>query len=90
VRKAQHKEHKIAKRDRNNNRIKRWKAGERGISSNEDPSPDPPWSCDVPNAAVEWSDMSGSSSSSPPRTTEVASSQRPQTVVRDKNMGLSL
>jgi hypothetical protein len=40
ARKAQHKEREIAKCDRNDNRIKRRKAGERGVSSNEDPSPE--------------------------------------------------
>jgi hypothetical protein len=40
ARKAQHEERKIAKRDRNDNRIKRRKAGEHCVSSNEDPSPD--------------------------------------------------
>jgi hypothetical protein len=34
--KVQHKECQIAKRDRNDNFIKRRKAGERGVSSNED------------------------------------------------------
>jgi hypothetical protein len=32
--------------------------------------------------------MSGSSSSSPPRATEVSSSRRPQMAARDKNVGL--
>jgi hypothetical protein len=50
--KAQHKKHQIAKRDRNDNRIKRRKAGEQGVSSNEDPSPEPLWSGDVTSAAV--------------------------------------
>jgi hypothetical protein len=53
ARKAQHKEREIAKRDRNDDRIKRWKAGERGVSSNEDPSPEPSWSGDMPRAAVD-------------------------------------
>jgi hypothetical protein len=87
--KAQHKEREIAKRGRNGNRINRRKAGERGVSSNEDPSPEPSWSGDVASVAVDWSDMSGSSSSSPPRATEVSSSRRPQTAVRDKNVGSS-
>jgi hypothetical protein len=73
--KAQHKEREIAKRDRNDNRIKRRKAWERNVSSNEDPSPEPSWSGDMASAAVDWSDMLGSSSSSPPRTTEVLSSR---------------
>jgi hypothetical protein len=38
---------------------------------------------------VDWSDMSGSSSSSPPRATEVSSSWQPQTAVCDKNVGSS-
>jgi hypothetical protein len=73
ARKAQHKECEIVKRDRNDNRIKRRKAGERGVSSNEDPSSKPSWSSDVASAVVDWSDMSGSSSSSPPRAIEVSS-----------------
>jgi hypothetical protein len=36
---------------------------------------------------VNWSEMSGLSSSSPPRTTEVSSSRRLQTAARDKNVG---
>jgi uncharacterized membrane protein len=75
TRKAQQKKREIAKRDRNDNRVKRRKAGERGVSSNEDPSPS--WSGDVASTAVDWSDMSGSSSSSPTRATEVSSSRRP-------------
>jgi hypothetical protein len=51
--KAQHKKRLIAKRERNDNRIKRQKAGERGVSSDEDPSPEPSWSGDVPSAAVD-------------------------------------
>jgi hypothetical protein len=38
---------------------------------------------------VDWRDMSGSSSSSPPHATEVSSSRRPQMTTRDKNVGLS-
>jgi hypothetical protein len=75
ARKAQHKKHQIAKRNRNNNNIKRRKAGELGVSSDEDPSPEPLWSGDVASAAVDLSNMSGSSSSSPPRGTEVSSSR---------------
>jgi hypothetical protein len=89
ARKAQHKECQIAKRDQNDNRIKRRKAGERGVSSVEDPSLEPSWSGDVRRAAVDWSDMSGSSSSSPPCATEVSSSRQPQTATRDKNVGSS-
>jgi hypothetical protein len=66
ARKAQHKKCQITKRDRNDNCIKRWKAGELGVSSDEDPSPEPSWSGDVASAVVDWSDMSGSSLSSPP------------------------
>jgi hypothetical protein len=44
ARKAQHKEREIAKRNWNDDRIKRRKAGEHGVSSNEDPSPEPSWS----------------------------------------------
>jgi hypothetical protein len=73
--------------DRNDNRNKRWKAGEVGVSSDEDSSPWPSWSGDVASAAVDWSDMSGSSFSSPPRGTEVSSS-RPATG-RDNTTGLS-
>jgi hypothetical protein len=65
-RKAQHKEREIAKRDQNDNRIKRQKVRERGFSSNEVPSPEPTWSGDEPNVAVDWSAMSGSSTPSPP------------------------
>jgi hypothetical protein len=53
ARKAQHKKRQIAKRDRNNNRNKRRKAGEQGVSSDEDPSPEPSWSGDVTSAAVD-------------------------------------
>jgi hypothetical protein len=66
VRKAQHKEREITKRDQNDNRIKLRKVGEHDVSSNEDPSPEPTWSGDEPSAAVDWSDMSGSSTPSPP------------------------
>jgi hypothetical protein len=53
VRKEQHKKRQIVKRDRNDNRTKRQKAGELGISSDEDPSLEPSWSGDVANAAVD-------------------------------------
>jgi hypothetical protein len=76
ARKAQHKKRQIAKRDHNDNRNKRRKAGELGVSSDEDPSPEPSWSGDVASAAVDWSNMSGSSPSSPPRGGEVSSSSR--------------
>jgi hypothetical protein len=51
--KAQHKERQITKRDRNDNRIKRRKAGERGVSSDEDPSPESSWSGDVASSMVD-------------------------------------
>jgi hypothetical protein len=89
TRKAQHKKCQIAKRDCNDNRIKRRKAGEQGVSSDEDPSPEPSWSGDVASAAVYWSDMSGSSSSLTPRDTEVSSLRQPQAAVRDKTVGSS-
>jgi hypothetical protein len=89
ARKAQHKKRQIAKRDRNNNRNKRRKAGELGVSSDEDPSPEPSWSGDVASAAVDWSNMSGSSSLSPPRGTEVSSSRQPQATGHDKTVGSS-
>jgi hypothetical protein len=50
--KAQHKKCQIAKRGRNDNRIKRRKAAEFGVSSDEDLSPEPSWSGDVASAAV--------------------------------------
>jgi hypothetical protein len=87
--KVQHKEREIAKRDRNDNCIKRRKAGECGVSSNEDLLPELSWSGDVASVVVDWSDMSGSSLSSPPRATKVSSSRRPQTAARDKNVGSS-
>jgi hypothetical protein len=89
ARHAQHKKRQIAKRDRKDNRIKRRKAGEFGVSFDEDPSPEPSWSGDVASAAVDWSEMSGSSSSSPPHDTEVSSSRQPQTAARDKTVGSS-
>jgi hypothetical protein len=46
ARKAQNKEQEISKRDRNDNRTKRRKAGEHRVSSDEDPSPEPTWSND--------------------------------------------
>jgi hypothetical protein len=89
ARKAQHKKRQIAKHDRNDNRNKRRKAGEQGVSSDEDLSPEPSWSGDVASAAVDWSNMSGSSSSSPPRGAEVSSSRRPREAGRDKTVGSS-
>jgi hypothetical protein len=84
ARKAQHKKHQIAKRDRNDNRTKRRKAGEACVSSDEDPSPEPSWGGDVASTAIDWSDMFGSSSSSPPRGVEVSSSHRPQAARRTR------
>jgi hypothetical protein len=52
ARKAQHKKCQIAKRDRNDNRTKRQKAGEQGVSSDKDPLPEPSWSGDVTSVAV--------------------------------------
>jgi hypothetical protein len=89
VRKEQHKKRQIAKRDRNDNHTKRRKAGELGVSYDVDPSPGPSWSGDVASVAVDWSNMSGSSSSSPPRGTEVSSSRRPRETGRDKTVGSS-
>jgi hypothetical protein len=89
ARKAQHKKRQIAKRDHNDNRNKRRKAGELGISSDEDPSPEPSWSGDVATAAVDWSNMLGSSSLSSPHAAEVSSSHQPREVGRDKIVGPS-
>jgi hypothetical protein len=87
--KVQHKKRQIAKRDRNDNRIKRQKVGKLDVSSNEDPSPEPSWSGDVASAAVDWSNMLGSSSSSPPLGAEVSSSRQPQAAVCDKSASSS-
>jgi hypothetical protein len=87
--KAHHKEREIAKRGRNGNRIKRRKVGECNVLSNEDPSPEPTWSGDEPSVAVDWSDMSRSSTPSPPLTVEVTSSRRPVPTAHEKNVGLS-
>jgi hypothetical protein len=84
---ALHKKRQIAKRDNNDNRYKRRKAGELGVSSDEDSSPEPSWSGDVASAAVDWSNMSGSSSSSPPHGTEVLSSRRRWVTEHDKTTG---
>jgi hypothetical protein len=43
----------------------------------------------VLSAAVDWSDMSGSSTTSPPRMVEVTSSRRPEPAARKKNVGSS-
>jgi hypothetical protein len=53
TRKAQYKKHQIAKRDRHDNCTKRQKAGKPGVSSDEDPSPEPLWSGDVASATVD-------------------------------------
>jgi hypothetical protein len=89
ARKVQHKKHQITKRDRNNNRTKRRKAWELGVSSDEDPSPEPSWSGDVASVVVDWSNISGSSSSSPPRGAEVSLSHRPREAKHDKTVGSS-
>jgi hypothetical protein len=52
ARKAQDKKCQITMRDRNDNRTNRRKAGELGVSSDEDPSPEPLWSGDVASAAI--------------------------------------
>jgi hypothetical protein len=89
TRKVQQKKCQIAKRDRNDNRIKRREAGVSGVSSNEDPPHEPSWSGDVTSVAIDWSNMSGSSSSSVPQGVEVSSSHRPQAARRDKTVGSS-
>jgi hypothetical protein len=53
ARKAQHKKHQIAKHDRNDDRIKRRKAGELGVSFDEDLLPEPLWSGNVASTAVD-------------------------------------
>jgi hypothetical protein len=63
--------------------------GELGVSFDEDPSPELSWSVDTASAAVDWSDMPGSSSSSPPRGAKVSSSRQPQAAARDKSVGSS-
>jgi hypothetical protein len=89
TRKVQHKKRQITKRDRNDNRTKRRKEGEAGVSSDEDPSPEPSWSGDIASAAIDWSNMSGSSSSSPPRGIEVSLSHRPRAARCDKTVDSS-
>jgi hypothetical protein len=90
MRKVQHKECEIAKRDRNNNRIKRQKAREHGVSSNEVPSPEPSWSGDVANAVVDWSNMSGSSTSSPPRAIEVTTAAADNHTREERGLELAI
>jgi hypothetical protein len=87
ARKAQHKKRQIAKHYRNDDRNKKRKVGERCVSSDEDLSPEPSWSGDVASAAVDWSNMLGSSSSSPPRGAEVSSSRRSRETGHDKTVG---
>jgi hypothetical protein len=53
ARKARHKKRQIAKRDHNDDRNKRQKAGEQGVSSVEDPSLEPSCSGDVASATVD-------------------------------------
>jgi hypothetical protein len=89
ARKARHKKHQIAKQDRNDDHNKRREAGEQGVSSDKDPSPKPSWSGVIASAAVDWSNMSGLSSSSPPRGAEVSLSCRPREVGQDKTVGSS-
>jgi hypothetical protein len=72
------------KRDRNDNRIKRRKAGERDVSSDEDLSPAPAWSGDEPSTTVDWCNMSGSFTPSPPRVVEVTSSRWPEPAAHEK------
>jgi hypothetical protein len=62
---------------------------EQGVSSDEDPSPEPSWIGDVASATVDWSNISGSSSSSLLRGDEVSSSRRLREVGRDKIVGSS-
>jgi hypothetical protein len=87
--KVQHMKRQITEHDCNDNRIKRRKEGELGVSSDEYPSPEPSWSGDVASAADDWSNMSGLSLSSPPRGVEVSSSRQLQAAMRDKTMGVS-
>jgi hypothetical protein len=87
--KAQHKEQESPKRDRNDNRIKWQKAGEHGVSSDEDPSPKLAWSGDETSAAVDWRDMSWSSTSSPPRAVEVTSWWCLESAANEKGAGSS-
>jgi hypothetical protein len=89
ARRAQHKKRQITKHNRNDDLNKRRKAGEQGVSSDEDLSLEPLWSGDVTSIAVDWSNMSGSSSSSPLRGAEVSSSCWPWEAGRDKVVGSS-
>jgi hypothetical protein len=89
ARKAQHKKRQIIKRDHNDDRNKRWKEGEQGVSFDEDPSPEPSWSGDVASVVIDLSNMSGSSLSSPPRGAEVSSSRRPREAGHDRTVGSS-
>jgi hypothetical protein len=87
--KAQHKEREIATRNRNDTRIKRRKAGERDVSSNEDPSSESTCSSDEPSVAVDWRDMSWSSTPLPPCMVELISSRRIESATREKNVDSS-
>jgi hypothetical protein len=89
ARKAQHKKSQITKDYRNDDHNKKRKAGERGVSSDEDLSPEPSWSGDVASAVVNWSNMLGSSLLSPPHGAEVSSSRRPRETGHDKTVGSS-
>jgi hypothetical protein len=60
-----------------------------GVSSDEDPLPETSWSSDVASAAIDWSNMSASSSLSPPRGAEVSSLRRPREAGHDKTVGSS-
>jgi hypothetical protein len=86
--KARHKEKEIAKRDRNDDRIKRRKTMEANVSSNEDPSPSPPWSGDKLSVDVDWSGMSGSPLSSLRGAAEVSSTWQSELVARERGAGL--
>jgi hypothetical protein len=89
ARKAPYNKRQITKHDSNDDRNKRRKAGDTGVSSDEDPSPEPSWSGDVASAAIDKSNMSGSSSSSPPHGAKVSSSRWPREARHDKTVGLS-
>jgi hypothetical protein len=67
----------------------RHKAGEQGVSSDEDLSLEPSWSGDVASTAVDWSNMSGSSSSLLLRGVEVSSSHQPRDAGHNKVVGSS-
>jgi hypothetical protein len=89
VHKAQHNKHQIAKHDRNDDCNKRRKVREVGVSSDEDPLPETSCSNDVASVAIDWSNMSVSSSLSPPRGAEVSSLRRLREVGHSKIVGSS-